>query len=403
MKVLIADKFEKSGLDGLKAVGCTVILEPDLKDEALTAALKQHHPSVLVVRSTKVTSEMIEASDGLALILRAGAGYNTIDVESASSRGIAVANCPGKNAVAVAELAMGLILALDRRIADNTAELRAGHWNKKEYSNASGLKGRTLGVVGVGEIGNAVIERALAFEMDVVAWSRSLTPEAAEDLGARHASSVAGVAEQCDIMTLHIAAAPETKNLVDAQVLSKMKAGAFLINTSRADVVDYDALATAIKEKNLRVGLDVYPGEPASGTDSFKPAILDAGGVVYGTHHIGASTDQAQEAIAAEAVRVVSTFNATGQVVNCVNIETMSKAQCQIVVRHFDKVGVLAYVLNRLREEHINVKEMSNTIFKGSKAAVATLRLDKQPLSETIADLVSKKDDIIQVQVKSVD
>ncbi len=402
MKVLIADKFEKSGLEGLKAAGCNVIFEPDLKDDALTAALKSQDPSVLVVRSTKVTSEMIKASDGLALILRAGAGYNTIDVEAASARGVAVANCPGKNAVAVAELAMGLMLALDRRIADNTAELRAGNWNKKEYSKAPGLKGRTLGVVGVGEIGKAVIARARAFEMDVVAWSRSLTPEAAEAMDVRYARSVAEVAEQCDVMSLHVAAAAETKNLINAQVLSKMKAGAYLINTSRADVVDYDALANAIKEKNLRVGLDVYPNEPSSGTDSFKPAILAAGGVVYGTHHIGASTDQAQEAIAAEAVRVVSTFNATGQVLNCVNIEMHSDADCQIVVRHYDKVGVLAYVLDRLREVQINVQEMSNTIYKGSKAAVATMRLDKEPPAKTIADLVAKKEDIIQVQVKSI-
>ncbi|MCA9254243.1 MAG: hypothetical protein KDA33_01340 [Phycisphaerales bacterium] len=403
MKVLIADKFEKSGLEGLKAAGCNVIFEPDLKDDALTAALKEHDPSVLVVRSTKVTSDMIKACDGLAMILRAGAGYNTIDVEAASARGVAVANCPGKNAVAVAELAMGLMLALDRRIADNTADLRAGAWNKKEYSKAPGLKGRTLGVVGVGEIGKAVIARALAFEMDVVAWSRSLTPAMAEELGVRFAGSVGEVAEQCDVLSLHVAAAAETKNLINAQILSKMKAGAYLINTSRADVVDYDALAAAVKEKNLRVGLDVYPSEPSSGTESFRPAILDAGGVVYGTHHIGASTDQAQEAIAAEAVRVVATFNATGQTLNCVNIETKSVASCQIVVRHFDKVGVLAFVLDQLRAEQINVQEMSNTIYKGSKAAVATMRLDKQPTAKVIADLVAKKDDIIQVQVKSVD
>jgi D-3-phosphoglycerate dehydrogenase / 2-oxoglutarate reductase len=402
MKVLIADKFEKSGLDGLKASGCNVIFEPDLKDDALTVALNSHDPSVLVVRSTKVTSDMVKASDGLALILRAGAGYNTIDVEAASARGIAVANCPGKNAVAVAELAMGLILALDRRIADNTAELRAGKWNKKEFSNAPGLMGRTLGVIGVGEIGRALIARAKAFEMDVVAWSRSLTPEAADELDVRYAKSVAEVAEQSDIVSLHVAAAAETKNLINAQVLAKMKAGAYLINTSRADVVDYDALANAVKEKNLRVGLDVYPNEPSAGVDQFRPAIFETGGVICGTHHIGASTDQAQEAIAAEAVRVVSTFNATGQVLNCVNIETQSAADCQIVVRHYDKVGVLAYVLDRLREVHINVQEMSNTIFQGSKAAVATMRLDKAPPAKTIADLVAKKEDIIQVQVKSI-
>src|SRR5919198_6213614 len=131
MKVLVADKFEKSGIDGLQAAGCNVDYEPDLKDDSLTQAIAATDDDVLVVRGTKVTAAMLDAGR-LALIVRAGAGYNTIDVASASSRGIYVSNCPGKNAIAVAELAMGLILALDRRIPDNVAELRAGTWNKKE-------------------------------------------------------------------------------------------------------------------------------------------------------------------------------------------------------------------------------------------------------------------------------
>ncbi len=400
MKVLIADKFEQSGRDGLRAAGCDVVYEPDLKDDALAAALGVHAPSVLVVRSTKVTADMMAATDALGLILRAGAGYNTIDIAAASSRGIAVANCPGKNAVAVAELTMGLILALDRRIADNTTQLRAGKWNKKEYSKAAGLKGRTLGVIGVGDIGRAVIQRALAFEMHVIAWSRSLTPEKAEALGVDFAQSAMEVAEQCDILTLHVAAAPETRGLVDGRMLERMKPGAFLINTSRADVVDHAALAQAVRNRNLRVGLDVYPDEPPGGEADFSPAILEAGGVVYGTHHIGASTDEAQDAIAAEAVRVVATYAETGAILNCVNIETQSPAECQLVIRHYDKVGVLAGVLNRLREERISVQEMSNTIFKGARAAVATMRLDKRPQPQTLADIVAQKDDVIQLEVK---
>jgi D-3-phosphoglycerate dehydrogenase len=145
MKVLVADQFEHSGLDGLRAAGCEVLHNPALKDEALVSALGQTHAAVLVVRSTKVTAAMMDAG-GLALIVRAGAGYNTIDVKAASARGIYVSNCPGKNAVAVAELTLGLILALDRRVPDNVAELRAGRWNKAEYAKARGLHGSTLGL-----------------------------------------------------------------------------------------------------------------------------------------------------------------------------------------------------------------------------------------------------------------
>src|SRR3954464_15975292 len=171
MKILVADKFEKSGIDGLQAAGCEVVYEPELKDDALAQAIGSSGADVLVVRGTKVTAPMLDAGR-LSLIVRAGAGYNTIDVAGASTRGIYVSNCPGKNAIAVAELAFGLILSLDRRILDNVAELRGGTWNKKEFSKAQGLYGRTLALLGVGSIGQEMIRRAAGFGMNVVIWSR---------------------------------------------------------------------------------------------------------------------------------------------------------------------------------------------------------------------------------------
>src|SRR6187397_2919848 len=195
MKVLVADKFERSGIDGLKAAGCEVLYEPDLKDDALTAAIREKGVDVLVVRSTAVNAAMLEAG-GLSLVVRAGAGYNTIDVATASKRGIYVSNCPGKNAVAVAELAFALLLALDRRIVDNVIALRRGEWNKKEFSKARGLFGRTLGLIGLGRIGQAMISRAQAFGMRVIAWSRSLTRERAAELGIEFKNSPAEVARE---------------------------------------------------------------------------------------------------------------------------------------------------------------------------------------------------------------
>src|ERR687893_2065026 len=188
MRVLIADKFEQSGRDGLEAAGCDYSYQPDVKEESLVEAVAGYRPDVLVVRSTKVTEPMIEAG-ALKLIVRAGAGYNTIDVAAASRRGIYVSNCPGKNAIAVAELALALVLALDRRIAHNVAELRAGRWNKKEFSKARGIYGRTLGLVGTGQIGREVASRARAFGMRVVAWSRSLDDALAAELGVERAES----------------------------------------------------------------------------------------------------------------------------------------------------------------------------------------------------------------------
>src|SRR4051812_38096657 len=225
MKVLIADKFEQSGRDGLAAIGCEVTFQPDLKDEALVEAIGTLKPDVLVVRGTKVTEAALAAGT-LKLVVRAGAGYNTIDVAAASRRGIYVSNCPGKNSIAVAELAFALILALDRRVPDNVSALREGRWNKKEFSKARGLYGRTLGLIGVGQIGQEMLPRARAFGMHVIAWSRSLTPERAEALGLERKSSPQEVARSADILSVHLALKPETRALVGADVFNAMSEGA---------------------------------------------------------------------------------------------------------------------------------------------------------------------------------
>src|SRR5438445_4284305 len=301
MLVLIADKFEQSGRDGWQAIGCEISFQPDLKDDALVEAIGTAKPDVLVVRGTKVTDAMLAAGP-LKLIVRAGAGYNTIDVMAASRRGIYVSNCPGKNSIAVAELAFALILALDRRVADNVIALRAGQWNKKEFSKARGLFGRTLSLVGVVKIGQEMIPRAKAFGMPVVAWSRSLTPERALELGVERMETPLEVARTADIVSVHVALKPDTRMLIGPDFFQAMREGAYFINTSRGEVVDQGALVEAMKSKGIRAGLDVYEAEPTSGAGAFSELIENEPNL-YGTHHIGASTNQAQEAIAAETVR----------------------------------------------------------------------------------------------------
>ena len=272
MHVLIADKFEQSGRDGLQAIGCEVLFQPDLKDDALVEAIARHQPDVLVVRGTKVTESML-AAGSLKLIVRAGAGYNTIDVAAASRRGIYVSNCPGKNSIAVAELAFALILALDRRIADNVIALRAGQWNKKEFSKARGLFGRSLGLVGLGKIGQEMIPRAKAFGMPVVAWSRSLTDEKAAELGVERMTTPLDVARAADIVSVHVALKPDTRLLIGPDFFKEMRTGAYLINTSRGEVVDQTALLEAIKSKGVRAGLDVFAIEPTSAVAEFTDPI----------------------------------------------------------------------------------------------------------------------------------
>src|SRR5450755_951764 len=397
MKVLVADPFEQSGLDGLAAAGCEVVFDAALKDEALAAAPAESRAEVLVVRSTKVTAEMLDAPD-LALIVRAGAGYNTIDVSAASARGIYVSNCPGKNAIAVAELAFGLILALDRQIADNVLALRQGQWNKKEFSKARGLYGRTLGLIGLGRIGREMIPRARAFGLPVTAWSRSLTPEAAGDLGVEYKASPVEVARDSDIVSIHLALNDKTRGLLAGEFFSAMRPGACFINTSRAEVVDQSALVAAVRDRGIRAGLDVYANEPTAGTGEFTDEIARLSGV-YGTHHIGASTEQAQEAIAAETVRIIRTFQETGQVPNVVNLARTTPATCALVVRHLDRPGVLAGVLDLIRAAEINVQEMENIIFEGAQAAVARIHLETAPGPEVIAQIQASSPHILEVSL----
>jgi D-3-phosphoglycerate dehydrogenase len=413
MKVLVADKFEKSGIEGLKEAGCDVLYEPELRDDTLTEAIRSTGADVLVVRSTQVSRPMLDAGR-LALIVRAGAGYNTIDVAGASTRGIYVSNCPGKNAIAVAELAIALILALDRRVPDNVAELRAGKWNKKEYSKAQGLYGKTLGLLGIGRISQEMVKRVAGLGLDVLIWSRRFSGERrpisemeARELGietAAHQVKVelvatpAEVASGADIVSVHLALSPETKNIVNAAFLERMKKGAIFINTARAEIVDHAALAAAVRTKGLRVGLDVFANEPATPTADFTDELLGLPGV-YGTHHIGASTDQAQEAIAAETVRIVRSYKETGRVPNVVNLARQTPATHMLVVRHRDRPGVLAHVFDLLRKENLNVQETENIVFEGAEAAVARINLDGTPAAALCDRIKSGNPDVLDLQV----
>ena len=397
MRVLIADKFEQSGRDGLQAIGCETSYQPDLKDDALVDAIKKEAPDVLVVRGTKVTESMLDVGS-VKLVVRAGAGFNTIDVSAASKRGIYVSNCPGKNSIAVAELAFALILALDRRIADNVVTLRRGEWNKKEFSKARGLYGRTLGLIGVGKIGQEMIPRVRAFGMPVVAWSRSLNSERAALLGVEMKESPKAVANASDVVSVHLALNPETKHLLSTDFFNAMGEGAYFINTARGEVVDQQALGVAMRTRGIRAGLDVYAVEPTSSAGEFQDDIVKEEGL-YGTHHIGASTDQAQEAIADETVRIVKEFKETGKVPNVVNLARQTPATHRLVVRHLDRPGVLAGVLDAIKAEHINVQEMENIVFEGAAAAVARINLDNAPTRETLNKLQANNADIIELDL----
>ena len=401
MKVLVADKFEKVGIDGLKELGCTVIAEPDVKAEGLPDLIRKVDPNILIVRSKKVTADTLRAGTALTLVIRAGAGIDTIDVKAASDLGVFVSNCPGKNSIAVAELVMGLLLSCDRRIPDQVADLRQGKWNKAEYSKAGGLQGRTLGIVGLGQIGREIARRARAFGMRVVAWSRNLTHDEAERLDLVYAQTPLEVARLSDAVTINVAATAETKNLVNADFLSSMKPGAYLINTARGSVVDEAALVQAVRERGIRAGLDVFQNEPGGGTGEFSSVVARTPGV-YGTHHVGASTDQAQVAIAHEVIRIVQSFRATGEVPNVVNRLARSSATHVLTIRHRNRPGVLAHVFGVLAGAAINVEEVENIIYHGAQATLARIHLDGQPEPGALARIRDGNPDIISAELSAI-
>jgi len=398
--VLIADKFEPAGVEAIEALGCSVGLNANLTPAALPAAVAAQNPEILIVRSTVVGEAVFEATGKLSLVIRAGAGYDNIDVAAASDRGVFVANCPGKNSIAVAELVWALILSCDRRLPDQTADLRAGTWNKKEYAKAAGLYGRTLGIVGLGGIGREVAERGKAFGMKVAVWSRSLTEKVADNLGVAYGGNLINLAKLSDVISVNVAGTEETRGLIGEKFCAALKPGAYVINTSRGSVVDAKALTRAIREKGIRAGLDVYADEPGGRAGRFTDPIVHEPGV-YGTHHVGASTDQAQQAVAAEVVRIIASYIGRGEVPHCVNRAASTSANSLLTVRHLNQPGVLAHVFYTLGQARINVEEMENIIYDGAKAACARIQLDEPPGDDHL-NAIRANESVLSVTVTSI-
>ncbi len=398
VKILAADTFPEAQLRTLADHGHVCSVRAELDAESLPTAIAGF--DVLIVRSTRVTEEAFTAADRLAAVIRAGAGVNTIDWRAAADRGIYVCNTPGKNAVAVAELTIGLLTALDRRIPDAVADLRAGRWRKKHYSAARGLAGRTLAIVGLGDIGLAVAARARAFDMEVAVEEKpGRRPDVVDkigELGIRLIPDMPALLRAADAVTIHVPANDDTRGMVDRDFLAHLRPGAFLINTSRGDVVDEVALGEAIEAKGLRVGLDVFAGEPGAGIAEFDSAIVRHPSV-YGTHHIGASTEQAQAAIADEVVAIVDDLS-RGIVRNCINLREQAEGTTTLAVRHRNVVGVLAGVLGVLRRAGLNVEQMENRVFAGGTAATATIQVAGTVPAEAVA-AVADQPDVIGISV----
>lgn len=389
LKVLVADKFPDKYIQQMKDLDLEVIYNPKLGEKDLPEAAKD--VDIVVVRSTVVNEETINNSKKLNLIIRAGSGVNNINIAAANKKGIYVTNCPGMNAVAVAELAVGLMIAIDRSIPDNVSDFNKGVWNKDKYSKGKGLKGKTLGLIGVGNIGKEVARRALAFEMNV--YGKDITR--IEGVQIKDFSEMDQLLPLCDIVTIHLPATPQTKGLFNKQMFSYMKDGAYLINTSRQDVIVEDDLLEAIKDKNIRYACDVFKGEP-EGKSGEVVSKLQNNPNIYVTHHIGASTEQAQDAVAEETLNIIKHFVHSGVIDHWVNRAKITDAHYQLVVKHYDKPGVLASVLDVIRSGQINIEEIENIIFEGGIAACCTMKLQNAATADMLKK-ISENANVISV------
>lgn len=403
MRILIADKLTHGALHAIETLGHEVEFSPSLTAESLAGALADVNPGVLVVRSTKVSAAALEASSSLGLVIRAGAGVNTIDLAAASKLGIFVANCPGKNAVAVAELTIGLILALDRRIPEASQKMHEGRWEKSTFAKAEGLHGRRLGLVGFGATAREVAARANALGMRVTAWTPRLEAAMANPHGVEVAESLDTLLAGADVVSVHCPLNAATRGMIGARELSQIPKGGIFIHTARGGIVDDAALAAHAKSGHLRVGLDVYEGEPGASSDAFESDLRGIPSAVL-TPHIGASTAQALESTGAEVTRIIRDFATLGTVHNVVNVADASRGRHRLIVRHQDRVGVLAGVLDALRRAEHNVKEMQNIIFDGAEgdiaAASATIIVEEIPSPELLEELRSL-DAILSVDMRS--
>ena len=399
MRLLVADKIDRLPLDELEILGVDVVHDPALTPDDLPNALGE--VDILVVRHTPVTRAALDRAPGLSLIVRAGPGVGAIDVAAASANGIYVTHCPGRQSAAVAELAMGLVLALDRQLVDATNALRDGRWERGRFRGARGIHGRRLGIAGFGGVGRLLAQAARGFGMDVYTWSRSVTSSKAQKLGIKHTGSLRELASSVDVLSLHLPLNEHTRGIVGRDVLAALADDAILINTAHPEIVDGEALREILAEKRLRLGLDVFADAPSGLSEPFQASEIAAAGpnaMVYGTPHIGPATAQAERAIAAEVVRIVRAFLTEEELPNVVNVLRRTPARYALVLRSRDQVGVLANVLGVVKRHGLNIEEIKNHVFEGASAACTKLRVSGRP-SEACLQEIRAFEEVLHVDV----
>ncbi len=317
MKILISDSMSSKAAEIFENTeGLEVDIDTGLSPEELKAKIKDYHG--LVIRSaTKVTKEILDAAGNLKVIGRAGTGVDNVDTQYASQKGVIVMNTPGGNTVTTAEHAIAMIVALARKIPQATASMKAGKWEKKKFQGTE-LTGKTLGILGVGNIGSVVASRAQGLKMKVISYDPFISDELAEKLGITLVT-LDELFAQSDFLSIHVPLTNDTKNIVNAEAIAKMKAGISLINCARGGIVDEAAVAEAVESGKIAgAAFDVFSSEPPEADNP----LLGLDGVIL-TPHLGASTHEAQENVAVAVADQIADYLTTGTIRNAINVPSV--------------------------------------------------------------------------------
>jgi D-3-phosphoglycerate dehydrogenase len=398
MKILVACELPAFALEELGRLGAEVAYEPQLSASQLPQRIGD--VSILVVDQVPVSPEAIDRGRALQMIVCAGAGRAHVAVDEASAQGIFVTSCPHRDAVAQAELALGLMLALDRDIADQAVLLREGCWERGRFLDAAGLAGRTLGVLGTGSFCRALAERALALEMNILAWVPEGHVEALEGLAVELCNWPRELARRSEVVVVHTPAGLGMEQVANGDLLDCLGQGALFVHLGDVTTFDEDGLVAAVQERGVRVALDVFRAEPTTDSGRLRSRVLALPGVI-GTHHVAGVTAQARAAVAREVVRIVSAFLISGEVLGCLNLCERSPATWQLVLRLRDQVGVMAAVLDAIRADGINAQEISSRVFVGAKAAWCTIALDERPSTEALK-AIQALGDVLHFELRAV-
>ena len=362
-RVLICDDLESPGLDLLRQAGIELDERSGLKGAALQEAIRA--ADALIVRSaTKVTAAELDNPGRLKAIVRAGVGVDTIDVAAATRKGVVVMNTPGGNTFSTAEHALSLMMALARNLPAADQSTRQGKWERKKFLGSQ-LKDKTLGVIGVGRIGGEVARRAVAMDMKVLGLDPFLTPERASRLGVETVADLDSLLPRCDFLTVHTALNDDTRNLIGAAQIARMKRGARIINCARGGIVNEEALAEALKSGHLAgAALDVFVQEPPPAD---HPLLKLANVVV--TPHLGASTLEAQVSVAIEAAQLLIDFLQRGVVSCAVNMVAVDRAELEELRPYVDMAHRLGLLHAQMCQGAIRRAEL---VYRGEVARRST-------------------------------